>query len=341
MTDPLYLEDPSTDADSTDSLSSNEEPPTASENCPPTAAPKHFQSEKFLARYLAEFQASRSRPYNDASVTLEAALKYYRPILGAVDALPQSAPSYDQLNSLLSSTFRHGDRRVGLWAAAERQEDGTLTCAYTGQLIETVECVRKVKADEEHLVPQSWHRGSRAHPGQDMHQIIVVTNTANDSRVNLVFGYDSSDPHPVPVEGGIVTRDCQRKGQHLFLPHRNIGAVCRATLYTVVCYKDTFIRSYFSDERLAWLKQFAASEPVSPWEIHRNNELQRLQGTRNPFVDAPHWALQIDFSGEGVFRLDATKQPRLPKAARSRPRRDIGERRIRKHQRNKEQADDV
>ena len=46
----------------------------------------------------------------------------------------------------------------------------------------------------EHLVPQSWHRGSATHPGTDMHQVFIVSKTANGSRGNAIFGLRDTDP---------------------------------------------------------------------------------------------------------------------------------------------------
>ncbi len=47
---------------------------------------------------------------------------------------------------------------------------------------------------------------------------------------------------------------------------------------------------------MAWIIERATEEPVSVWEKHRNAELHRLQGNRNPFIDHPEWAAVIDFT---------------------------------------------
>lgn len=199
---------------------------------------------------------------------------------------------YTSLSELVSSTYSKGNRRIGLWALVDRQEDGTLLCAYSGKLIEGRDCVRLCKADEEHLVPQSWHKGSKSHPGRDMHQIFVVTKESNGSRGNCIFG-KSGVLKKEKVGGNVYIGDGGRK---YFLPSRNVGAVCRATLYTLLAYPGSFHRSYFPLESLGWIKEVAMSEPVSLWERHRNAELFKLQGNRNPFVDNPGWVEYIDFS---------------------------------------------
>ncbi len=43
---------------------------------------------------------------------------------------------------------------------------------------------------------------------------------------------------------------------------------------------------------LAWHK----AHPVTLYEHHRNRAIQRKQGNRNPLIDHPEWAEQIDFT---------------------------------------------
>ena len=50
-------------------------------------------------------------------------------------------------------------------------------------------------------------------------------------------------------------------------------------------------------ESVEWMIE-VAQEEVSEWEKHRNQELYRLQGNRNPFIDFPELAKQINF-GKG------------------------------------------
>ena len=47
-------------------------------------------------------------------------------------------------------------------------------------------------------------------------------------------------------------------------------------------------------ESVEWMIE-VAQEEVSEWEKHRNQELFRLQGNRNPFIDFPELAKQINF----------------------------------------------
>ena len=240
-------------------------------------------ASKFILKYVFSFSLMRKRPYYDQTQDLIDQESYYNG-LGELN--------YDNLHQLLSSTYTHGDRRIGLWALIDRQMDGTIRCAYSNEVIETPECIRLCKSDEEHLVPQSWHKGSRTHPGQDMHQIFIVSKSANGSRGNYIFGTIDGTEGTNKVGGRVYTNGNKK----YFVPHHNLGAVCRATLYTLVAYEHTFHRSYFPEESLQWIIEKSMSEPVTLWEKHRNQELYRLQTNRNPFIDHPEWANQLDYT---------------------------------------------
>ena len=42
------------------------------------------------------------------------------------------------------------------------------------------------------------------------------------------------------------------------------------------------------------LIDWAQSQPPSIWEFHRNQQTSKAQGNRNPFIDFPFLASQID-----------------------------------------------
>eukprot|EP00211_Chloroparvula_japonica_P007011 CAMPEP_0119157838 /NCGR_PEP_ID=MMETSP1310-20130426/52959_1 /TAXON_ID=464262 /ORGANISM="Genus nov. species nov., Strain RCC2339" /LENGTH=391 /DNA_ID=CAMNT_0007150457 /DNA_START=215 /DNA_END=1389 /DNA_ORIENTATION=+ len=319
---------------------------------------------KFFRQYYIAYLEMRSRPYYDEVADGKARAEYYAvqspdqldlgPFMQASANAPPVCPSvlYDRLNALLSSTYRPSRRRVPLWAVIDRHEDGALRCAYSGASVEPPleSCCAELatgtpsaaipglgrlqKADEEHVTPQSWHRGSSLHPGRDMMQIFVVCKKANGSRGNRLFGL-SPGAARTEKTGGYVTPNLdpdeetggehaaegapgadgtkatrkgkagakkatkkatkKKKKKNLFCPKINAGAVARAVLYTLVCYRHTFHKEYFSTKRLEWLVVTASTEPVSRWELHRHAELARLQGARNPFVDFPHWARLVNF----------------------------------------------
>jgi hypothetical protein len=108
---------------------------------------------EFILSYVFNVLELRQRPYFDDIKDQEDQEEYYKDVNGNLN--------YDSLHNLLFSTFKHANRRIGLWALIDRQPNGTLQCAYSGKIVENANCIRLCKADEEHLVPQSWHSGSR------------------------------------------------------------------------------------------------------------------------------------------------------------------------------------
>jgi len=241
--------------------------------------------DDFNEKYKAAFIEMRSRPYYNEEADQQASLLYYA-------NLP-SPPTYDSLNALLFSTYNHAKRRINLFPVVDRQPDGTLRCIYSNQLLEDEGCNRLEKSNEEHCLPQSWHEGSLTHPGADMHQLFASGISANSFRKNLPFGQGH---RPVEEkEGGTIYPEAGGLPS-VFLPRFNHGACARATLYIFVTYKVSVHPERFSKECLPWLIQTATNEPVTLWEKHRNAELFRLQGNRNPFIDHPEWSLQLDFS---------------------------------------------
>lgn len=242
------------------------------------------KTHKFLTEYITTALSIRGDNYYNEEIDKANQQTYYQNL--------SPTPDYNQLNQLLASTYHKAKRRINLWANVDRRPDGTLMCAYSNARIETADFRRGYQANEEHLIPQSWHQGSELHPEEDMHQIFVVIKEANSSRGNRIFGY--SRGKFIIKTGGIYM------GSNYFKPHFNRGAVCRAILYTLVAYKETFLKNHFPPSSLKWIIQTARDEPISLWEKHRNQELHKLQGNRNPFIDHPEWCDKINYMG-GYF----------------------------------------
>ena len=197
--------------------------------------------------------------------------------------------TYEQLHQLLSTTFKHARRRENFFTNIDRQPDFTLRCVYSGKVLSDAQGNMLKKANEEHSFPQSFQKGSKAGTGRDMHAIFAADSHVNGSRGNVPFGN----------QGELVAEDecggTYRQGKRRFFqPRLNRGALARASLYILVCYMGCAHPHYLPKESLEWMIE-AAQEEVSDWEKHRNQELFRLQGNRNPFIDYPHLAKAISF----------------------------------------------
>ncbi|WP_274475721.1 endonuclease [Mangrovimonas aestuarii] len=67
------------------------------------------------------------------------------------------------------------------------------------------------------------------------------------------------------------------------------GDVARMILYMNLRYNESI--NDVGDLEL--FLQWNAEDPVSPFEEHRNNEISKVQGNRNPFIDNPYLATVI------------------------------------------------
>lgn len=67
------------------------------------------------------------------------------------------------------------------------------------------------------------------------------------------------------------------------------GDVARMVMYLNIRYGETFEKVGTLELFLAWNK----ADPVSDFEIQRNNVIETAQGNRNPFIDNPYIATLI------------------------------------------------
>jgi len=72
-----------------------------------------------------------------------------------------------------------------------------------------------------------------------------------------------------------------------FKPKGGRGEVARATLYFMLRYPK--VKLPYNSRDVDMLKQWATDDPPSLHEKHRNAEIQKIQGNRNPFIDHPEW----------------------------------------------------
>lgn len=133
----------------------------------------------------------------------------------------------------MSSTFKHARRRENFFTIVDRHPDHKLKCVYSGDVLSDEEGNFLQKCDEEHSFPQSYQRGSRAGTGRDMHAIFSAGKSANGSRGNTPFGnfgklVESDRYGSLYKDGNLKTYE----------PTLNSGAVARASLYILVCYKN-------------------------------------------------------------------------------------------------------
>ncbi len=268
----------------------------------------------------------RNRPYFDEVGEAKAVKKYYSGLSMTRD--PQR--NFKALSTILENTHTERlsydtARRRHLYPIVDLHPDGKLRGVYTGKAFSSEQAILEdLMADYasgelspalekdrrlapllaaleaaldfrpafncEHSVPQSWYDRKNPMRG-DLHTLFTADVSCNSRRSNYPYG----------DQGGSSGGACGINEDEVFEPARNKGAVARATLYFLARYPKAISEKDMPRETIETLLRWHEAEPPSLWEKHRNQEIARIQGNRNPFIDHPEWARSIDF--EAGLRL--------------------------------------
>ena len=168
----------------------------------------------------------------------------------------------------------------------------------------------------EHVVPQSWFKDQpeKAAQKSDMHHLFACEPGCNSFRGNIPYSEFSQaeedalrasefnlaeamlDPTLEAARPACGLRDARR-----FEPTAGKGAAARATLYFVLRYPGAVgdvksgSKKEFTKSNVGILLDWAENDPVSLYEKHRNAEISKVQGNRNPLIDHPEWLRKIAF----------------------------------------------
>lgn len=144
----------------------------------------------------------------------------------------------------------------------------------------------------EHVVPQSWFNKLEPMRG-DLHHLFTCNVTCNSFRSNHRY-FDFAD-YEVSV-ADTVKGECGKQDKGRFEPERNKGVAARAVLYFLLRYPMAVSASHqFKPEEIQSLIAWHKKQPPSQYEFHRNAEIFKLQGNRNPFIDFPDSCDHVQF----------------------------------------------
>jgi endonuclease I len=144
----------------------------------------------------------------------------------------------------------------------------------------------------EHVVPQSWFAKREPMKG-DLHHLFACEVACNSFRGNTPY-FDFADfREAIRTKCGKVLQSENR-----FEPEAGKGAAARATLYFLLRYPGEInsTADEYDASRLPLLLDWHRDHPVDEYERHRNAEIFKKQGNRNPLIDFPEWAERIDFT---------------------------------------------
>lgn len=126
----------------------------------------------------------------------------------------------------------------------------------------------------EHIYPQS--RLASDESKNDMHHMRVADVDINSERLNYPFTDGSGDYKLIDGDKWFPGDDWR-------------GDVARMVMYVNLRYGEDFATVGSLELFLEW----NIEDPVSDFEIQRNNVIEAAQGNRNPFIDNPYLATLI------------------------------------------------
>jgi len=162
----------------------------------------------------------------------------------------------------------------------------------------------------EHSFPKSWWGGATVQAYKDLYNLMPCEQKINSSKSNYPMGKVTT----VKTDNGCTRIGTGYNGYQLWEPaDKWKGDFARGYMYMATAYQDY---TWKGTQALQILQQggyptlqkwaytlyieWAKTDMVDEQEVKRNNEVSKIQGNRNPFVDFPNlmeyiWGDSIDF----------------------------------------------
>lgn len=164
--------------------------------------------------------------------------------------------------------------------------------------------------NREHVFPRSLGTPNLGfqNAGADAHSLRPADSQMNSARSNRAFAEGSGNASQITAAG------------HFFPGDEWKGDVARMMMYMYVRYPTQCAAtavgvgstsySDFGDMPNIFL-EWNAQDPVSAFEIQRNEYISSIQGNRNPFIDNPYLATQIWNGPEAEDRWEVLHTPEV------------------------------
>ncbi len=226
------------------------------------------------------------------------------------------------LNDIITETHTKKLTYSEVWAALLKtdkgQADNTVICIYTG--VEFNYAHRDGASsgaskvwNREHVWPNSKGFSTKTHTAySDIHHLFPSEKNINASRGNSDFGEIKGTSYSSDSYGNKWTAS-------LFEPRDEVkGDLARALFYMLVRYDGETTNCGYSDctldlelvtgssssssnsagksgylGDLNYLIKWHYEDPVSDYELARNEAIYGIQGNRNPFIDHPEYILAL------------------------------------------------
>ena len=254
-------------------------------------------SEKLEPHVKSAETESHAKPVAEVNNVKEAIFAYYKNAIGETG---------QPLKAALNEIIKKGHKPLTysrVWKALKETDEDpnnpdNVILLYKQTAKEKDSIGRRADDwNREHVWAKTHGRfGTRRGPGTDLHHIKPADVTMNRARGNLDFDNGGSAVREAPL--------CKKDEDSWEPPDVVKGDIARMLFYMDVRYEggDRQIDLELVDStgtsgsqlgKLSTLKQWHKDDPVSDFEIARNNKIQKLQGNRNPFIDYPLWVEEI------------------------------------------------
>lgn len=190
-------------------------------------------------------------------------------------------------------------------ADADPEKPGNIIWFYSGTSISYKGLGGSVGAtNREHVWPKDSGKAfpEKSGPGSDAHHLRPTECQMNSTRGSLSFGeVEQTSSNIVKENGSTSYKNLCYKNSEFFYPGKGFrGATARILMYVQTRWGDQYNLEFVDSAghcktigKISTLMKWHLTEPVSEAEIKRNEEVFKLQGNRNPFIDHPEYATRI------------------------------------------------
>jgi endonuclease I len=284
---------------------------------PPAPVPPPEPDADAVRAAVDASREAKKRPYYDSNADAALRDKFY----AGFNLPPAPGAAFDALQDLVTrkhKTMPTYKPAAEVYPWVDLHPNLKIRSIYSGQQFEAEELIREdfrleammesmrksgqteesISALEaalpfncEHVVPQSWFAKKEPMRG-DLHHLFACESGCNSFRGNTSY-FDFAE-----VEEAFRDK-CGRseRNENKFEPVEGKGPIARATLYFLIRYPKLIDSpNEYGQDSIEMLKRWNRESPPARYEMHRNWAVNERQGNRNPFIDHPDWADQVDFT---------------------------------------------
>lgn len=210
-----------------------------------------------------------------------------------------------------ANVLQYGSGAGKTWsgfAKTDVREDGTVWDMYSNNKVPVNGNSAASGMNIEHSFAKSWWGGSKRQSYMDIHHLNPSNSGANSAKGSWPMGVVDGKK---TYDNGVIKvgKSSSRGGEITAWEPADMykGDFARVYMYMVTCYEnfasdwtgnsvnqlDNNTYPVFEPWAYELLLKWSREDPVSTKETNRNEEVYKIQGNRNPFIDYPELAEYI------------------------------------------------